>query len=372
MSNRYIETLIIGGGQVGLTTGYHLRRLGRPFVIVDAHARVGDAWRKRWDSLRLFTPARFNGLPGMRFPSSPREFISKDQMADFLAEYADHFGLPIRNSARVDRLWREGDKYHAKLGDETIVADNVIVAMSNYQKPFIPGFAKALSDDVVQMHSSAYKNPSQLQPGGVLLVGAGNSGADIAMELVRHHPVWLSGNDVGEVPFRIETPFALNVGIPAVRFLGHHVLSIHTPVGRKIRPKMLHMAGPRVRVKRDDLLGAGVTLAARVRSIERGQPVLEDGQTLSVANVIWCTGFRGGFEWIDLPIFENDKYPKHERGVVPGFEGLYFVGLHFQTAATSSTVTGMQRDVRYVVKHLQRRAKAALPAPTGAPARLPG
>ena len=372
MSTTCIETLIIGGGQVGLTAGYQLRRLGRAFLILDAHPRVGDAWRKRWDSLRLFTPARFNGLPGMRFPAAPRDFITKDQMADFLAEYAKHFGLPIRNSARVERLSREGDKYHARVNGHTYVADNVIVAMSSYQKPYVPAFAKELASDITQMHSSSYENPSQLKPGDVLLVGAGNSGADIAMELSQQRSVWLSGNDVGEIPFRIETPFALTLGIPMVRFLGHYILSVHTPVGRRIRPKMLHGAGPRVRVKREDLLSAGVALVPRVRGIENGQPVLEDGKLLDVANVIWCTGYRGGFDWVDLPIFDDDNSPSHERGVVPRFPGLYFVGLHFLTAATSSTVTGMQRDVRHVVRHLHRRSPATLPAPARTVARLPG
>jgi putative flavoprotein involved in K+ transport len=362
-----IDTVIVGGGQTGLAVGYHLARADRRFVILDAHPRVGDAWRKRWDSLRLFTPAKFNGLPGMPCPSTnAMQVVHKDAMANYLEAYARRFDLPVVGSCRVQRLTKEGQHYRVDCGADVYVADNVVVAMAGYQRPYTPGFASKLAEDTVQLHSSAYKNSRQLRPGSVLVVGTGNSGADIAMELSSDWSVWLSGRDVGEIPFRIDTGFALRLGIPMVRFLGHHILCVHNPIGRKIRPKFLKTTSPRVRVKMRDLLDAGVKRVPRVAGVREGKPVLEDGQVVDVDNVVWCTGYESGFrDWIDLPIFASDGKLIHERGLVDGHPGLFFAGQKFQTSATSDTVTGMPRDARFIADAVCRRTQAHLDeAPT--------
>ncbi len=352
---RSIETVIVGGGQAGLSVGYHLARAGRPFVILDANERIGDAWRKRWDSLLLFTPARFNGLPGMPFPARRDEFVTKDAMADYLEAYAAHFQLPVRLGVTVDGLTRRGSRFVVSAGHLELEADNVVVAMANYQTPRIPAFAKDLDPSIVQIHSSAYRNPSQLQDGGVLVVGAGNSGADIAMEVARSHPTWMAGKESAYVPFHIETFVARHLLISMVRFVGHHVLSVRTPIGRKVRPKALVTAAPLVRVKPKDLLGSGVARVSRVVGVRDGLPMVEDQEILDVANVIWCTGFRPGFSWIDLPIFGDRQEPLHEGGVVPQEPGLYFVGLHFLYAMTSDTVTGVVRDAKRIAKQVIAR-----------------
>jgi putative flavoprotein involved in K+ transport len=352
---QYVQTLVIGGGQAGLTVGYHLQRRGMPFLILDAHERLGDAWRKRWDSLRLFTPARYDGLPGMRFPASGGAFITKDQMADYLDSYAARFALPVRTGVRVDRLSRSGERFTVTAGAQRYEADQVVVAMSNNQKPRVPDFAPDLDPDVVQMHSSQYRNPTQLREGAVLIVGAGNSGADIAMEVVSSHKTWLAGNSPGHVPFRIEPFVARNGLLRIVRFVGTHVLTRGTPIGRRVIPRMLAHGSPLVRVKPSDLIAAGVQRVPRVAGTERGLPRLEDGQVLDVANVIWCTGYRAGFSWIDLPVFEQGEMPRHQRGIVETEPGLYFVGLDFLYAATSDTVTGVGRDAKHVVNALGSR-----------------
>jgi putative flavoprotein involved in K+ transport len=352
---RSIETVIIGGGQSGLSVGYHLAKAGRPFVILDAAERTGDSWRKRWDSLLLFTPARYNGLPGMPFPARRDEFVTKDAMADYLEAYRDRFGLPVRHSVTVEGLRRQGSRFMVSFGDGDIVADNVVVAMANFQTPRVPAFAKALDPGIVQLHSSGYKNPSQLQDGSVLVVGAGNSGADIAMEVAKSHPTWMAGKEPGAVPFRIEPFVARNFLVSVVRFVGHHVLTVRTPIGRKVRPKFMASGTPLVRVKPKDLVDSGIHRVARVAGVRDGRPVLEDGEVLDVANIVWCTGFRPGFSWIDLPIFGDGQEPQHESGIVSTQPGLYFVGLHFEYAATSDTVTGMQRDAHRVAKHLLAR-----------------
>ena len=186
-----VETVIIGGGQAGLATGYQLATRGLPFVILDANERIGDGWRKRWDSLRLFTPARYDGLPGWPFPAPAWSFPNKDEVADYLEAYAARFDLPVRTGVRVDGLSREADRYVLAAGDRRFEADRVVVASGAYQRPRIPPFAAELDRGLVQLHSSEYRDPSQLQEGGVLVVGAANSGAEIALEVSRGRRTWL-------------------------------------------------------------------------------------------------------------------------------------------------------------------------------------
>ena len=364
MNNRYastqIRTIVIGGGQAGLSVGYHLAKRGLPFVILDANLRTGDAWRNRWDSLRLFSPARYSGLPGMRFPAPGSSFPTKEQMADYLVDYATRFGLPVRNGVSVDRLWREGGRFVMSAGSQLFESENVVVAMANYQVPYTPVFARELDPGIVQIHSHAYRNPSQLQEGGVLVVGVGNSGGDIAIEVARTHPTWLSGKESGHIPWRIETFLARNFLVRLVRFAGHHVLSVNTPIGRKLRPRLLRQAAPLVRVKPQDLLEAGIERVARTVGVEAGLPLLADARVLRVRNVIWCTGYQHGFPWIDLPIYGDNggHEPVHEQGVVPNVPGLYFVGLHFLYAMSSATLIGVGRDAGRIVGVLASRVRS--------------
>ena len=355
-----IQTIVIGGGQAGLSVGYHLAKRGLPFLILDANPRVGDAWRSRWDSLRLFTPARYAGLPGMRFPAPGDSFPTKNQVADYLEAYARQFHLPVRNGVKVERLWKEDNQFVMTAGDQRFEAENVVVAMANYQVPRIPAYAGQLNSDIVQLHSHAYRNPSQLQKGGVLVVGVGNSGGDIGIEVARTHPTWISGKESGHIPWPIESFFSRFFLVRLVRFFGHHILSLNTPIGRKMRPKMLHRATPLVRVKPEDLTNAGVEWVPRVVGVRNGLPLMADHRTLDVKNIIWCTGYENGFPWIDLPIFDESGTgdPVHERGVVANVPGMYFVGLHFLYAMSSATLIGVGRDAERIVKALAVRTRA--------------
>src|SRR5829696_4539301 len=362
------ETVIIGGGQAGLSVGYHLKKQGRPFVILDANERIGDAWRKRWDSLRLFTPARYDGLAGMRFPAPALSFPTKDEMADYLEAYAARFNLPVRTSFKVDKLSRRGDRYVLTSGDRRFEAEHVVVATGANQVPKIPAFADELDSSIAQLHSSQYRHPSQLQDGAVLVVGAGNSGAEIAFEVSRTHPTYLSGKPSGQLPVR-HGPTAARFFFPVVRFVGHNVLTLSTPIGRNVQPKLISRGAPLIRVKLKDLAAAGVEQVPRTVGIEDGRPALGDGRVLDVSNVIWCTGFRKEFSWIDLPIFGEDGRPLHERGVVVGEPGLYFVGLLFQYAVSSDVLPGVGRDAEYIAMHIASRVPNGRPmghAPAGA------
>lgn len=357
--HRY-DTIVIGGGQSGLATGYFLKQQGQDFMILEANKRIGDSWRARWDSLRLFTPARYDSLPGMPFPAAPDYFPPKDEMADYLENYAAHFDLPVQTGMWVERLTRKGNRFLVTTGEQQFEADNVVVAMSTYQVPWKPSFAEDLDPNIVQIHSADYQNPAQLQEGGVLIVGAGNSGSEIGKEVAQQHPTWMSGRDVGHIPFRIEKRLAQRLLIPfVIRFLYHRVLTVNTPIGRKVRPQKMGHGGPLIRVKPKDMDAMGIERVPKMAGVQNGLPVMENGRVLDVTNVIWCTGYRPNFSWIDLPIFggeENPQEPVHERGIVVDEPGLYFTGLFFLYALSSSLVTGVARDAKYIARAIAERS----------------
>jgi putative flavoprotein involved in K+ transport len=355
-----VETVVIGGGQAGLSVGYHLAQRRRPFVILEANERIGDSWRRRWDSLRLFTPARYDALPGLTLPGRGHWFPSKDEVADYLEAYAARFQLPVLTGVRVDRLSRNGSDFVVEAGDRVFEAGTVVVAMGTYQGPWVPPFADELDPGIVQLHSAEYRNPSQLQQGNVLVVGAGNSGAEIAVEVVKEHPTWIAGKPTGHVPFRLEGTAARYVFLPLMfRLIGHHLLTVRTPIGRKLRPKLLSHGAPLVRVKPKDIATAGIELVPRVVAVRDGAPLLDGERVLGVRNVIWCTGFRPDFSWIDLPVFGEEEEPHepiHHRGIVADQPGVYFVGLFFLYAMSSGFLPGVGRDAEHIVKDIESRA----------------
>lgn len=368
MSTKHVDTVVIGGGQAGLTAGYYLSRHGRSFVILDENERVGDSWRKRWDSLRLFTPATFSHLPGRKLPHSNWEFPTKDELADYLESYAKEFELPVETGLAVDRLSKEDGRFVISAGEARYEAEDVIVATGAFRIPKTPSFAAELDPRIMQLHSCEYRNPSQLQDGNVLLIGAGNSGAEIAFELAPMRRTLLAGKNNGQIPVKHGTLRAIPF-FRLFRFLGHRVLRVDTAIGRKVGPKLVAKGDPLIRRKEKDLAAVGVERVSRVVGIEDGLPKLEDGRVLNVANVIWCTGFRTDFNWIDLPVFDDDGQPMHYRGVVESEPGLYFLGLIFQYSFSSDVLPNRGRDAKYIAKHIATRQRAL--APTTAPALAP-
>jgi putative flavoprotein involved in K+ transport len=363
MNSQHVETLIIGAGQAGLTTGYHLMRRGRPFVIVDSSRRIGDNWRQQWDTLRLYTPAKYDGLPGLAFPAARWHFPSKDEVGDYLETYALHFDLPVRTNTRVERLEaRPGGGYIAYLGDESISCDNVVVATGSFGRtPRVPDVSDQLDPAIRQMHSSEYRRPSQLLPGPVLVVGASHSGQDIAYELAESRPTILCGPSRGNIPVRPESRRA-HALLPVMIFVFKHVVTRRTPLGRKEMLAVRRHGGPHLRVKSADLERRGVRRHhARMTAVADGRPVLDDGTLLDVNNVIWCTGFRQVFNWIQLPILDGDGWPVEYRGVVDAAPGLFFCGLSFQYAMASMTFLGIGRDADYVARQILARVSAGGP-----------
>jgi putative flavoprotein involved in K+ transport len=351
------ETVIVGGGQVGLAAAYHLTQRGMEHLILDAGERTGDPWRARWPSLHLYTPAKYDELPGMRFPGRRSGFPSTNEMADYLEAYAESFGLPIRNGVHVDGLTRTHELYEVRAGEQRFLADNVVVATGCMQAPVVPDFASQLAPWIKQLHSTDYRGPEQLQDGPVLVVGASHSGADVAYELAATHPVVLSGPDRGELPFSVESRRA-RLGFPVLKRLWKYVLTVDTPMGRKVKPEVRSQGALLLRYRKPDLEAVGVErVLDRVVGTQAGLPTLEGGRILDVANVVWCTGFRPDYSWIDLPLEYEGAYPKQYRGAVEGYPGLYFLGMLFLHAFSSMLVLGAGRDAKWVVKHIAARPK---------------
>ena len=348
------ETVVIGGGQAGLATGYFLKQQGREFVVLDGGRRIGDGWRARWDSLRLYSPASRDGLPGMAFPAARASYPTAGEMADYLEAYAAGHELPVRNGVTVTSLTREDGRYVVEAGEASFLAENVVVANGVFRSPSVPKFAGDLDPGITQIHSSDYKNPSQLSDGRVLVVGASHSGSDIAHEAAAAgHDVVLCGPDTGQLPAQVETRRGRFL-FRALFLVGTHVLTMDTPFGRRMRPHIRHGGAPLLRYRRKELAAAGVErVLARTCGVEAGRPLLDDGQALNVRNVVWCTGFRPDYSWIRVPIeIGEDGYPEQYRGVMAGSPGLYVVGLPFQHSFASMLIGGMGRDAERVARHI--------------------
>jgi putative flavoprotein involved in K+ transport len=349
------ETAVIGAGQAGLAVGYHLAQRDVDFVILSAEPRIGDNWRRRWDSLRLFTPATYSGLPGMPFPAPPAHLADKDEMADYLERYADRFDLPVRLETRVDSLDWDGERYVLQAGGSVLQADSVVVATGAFQQPRVPAVATRLSADIHQLHSSQYRNPFELPDGPVLVVGAGNSGAQIALELARYRKVWLAGRDTGHLPRQL-------LG----RDLFHWIWPImtrataDTRLGRRILERARRGGDALIGIPERELLDAGIRRVGRLDEARGGMPVCGD-TVLDPRIVVWCTGFEPDYRWIGLPVLGDDGYPRHRRGVVPDVPGLYFVGLRFQYRPTSSLIGGVGEDAAYIAEQAAHRCEALLP-----------
>lgn len=343
------DVVVIGAGQAGLSVSYQLQKQGVNHIVLDGASRIGDVWRNRWDSLRLFTAAKFDGLEGYRFPANKDAFPTKDEMADYLESYAKKFDLPVRLKTRVKRLYKSKGRFRVDTSDGVFEADQVVVAAASYQKPRVPEFAGDLGDDIVQLHSNEYKNPSQLPAGSVLLVGAGNSGAEIAMDLVKSHEVHLAGRDVGNVPFNIAGFMGRKILVRmVVRGAFHHVLTMRTPMGRNFRKKNHGHGLPLIRTRPGQMENAGVHRIGKIKGIQKNIALAEDGSEVAFASIIWCTGYHPGFDWIDLPALDDSGTPRHQFGKSLDIKGLYFSGLHFQYSVSSTMVAGVGRDARRV------------------------
>jgi putative flavoprotein involved in K+ transport len=349
----WYDTVVIGAGKSGLAAGYYLARTSRSFVMIDANERPGDTWRRRWDSLRLFSPAQWNGLPGLPFPAPAGTFPTKDEMADYLDVYARRFELPIEHGVRVTRVASDRGRFVVECTDRSLVCSNLVVATGYSADARVPDFAKRLGAKIRQLHSSAYRRPSDVPGASVLVVGFGTSGAEIAMELAA------AGRNVriaGYPTFHIPNLVLKLPGNLWWRFI-HNVLTIDTPIGRRAAPKFKAGGAPLIRVDRAQVIASGVEHVSRVSGTMMGAPQLDDGRILDVSDIVWCTGFRPDYGFLDLPALRLDAkgWPIAPYGVAERIPGLYFLGVPFQVGLTSLLVGGAERDAGLVVRHIEQR-----------------
>ena len=357
MTDRF-DVLVVGGGQAGLAIGHHLGRQGRRFAILDAADRPAAAWRDRWDSLRLFTPARRDGLPGLPFPGDPDRYPTRDEVADYLTRYAEHFDLPVRLSTRVRRLRplaAGGFELEVQTGDGpgTLHAGQVVVATGPFQAPVVPAFAAGLGPDVTQLHSTAYRRPADLPGGPVLVVGGGNTGHQIAAELVRTR----------------ETHLAVGTRQPALpqRILGRDVFRSLERTGLMGRTADSRI-GRRMR-EREPLIGssprraraAGVRLHPRATAAAGRTVSFADGARADVAAVVWATGFRPDHSFVEAPVFDDRGALAHTRGVT-AVPGLFLLGLPWQHTRGSALLGWVGDDAAHLAQRIAEGA-AARPAP---------
>lgn len=364
MKTQHVETVIIGAGQAGLSAAYHLQRRGVECLVLDGIARLGDQWRNRYDSLRLFTPAYADSLDGLPFPCDRQAFPSKDEMADYLELYALTHELPVRLRSRVQRLSAGADGgYVVELEQEQqrerITCDFVIIATGTFgPEPSIPAFADQLDPGIHQVHSIRYHGPAELPEGPVLVVGASHSGLDLAFELGADRATTLVGPARGNIPLEWGTRLMRRT-FPVIDFVFQHILTRRTPMGRKMFGMLRHHGSPQLRVKAQDLENRGVEWIQEhiVGVTDDGLPQLADERTFDVTSVVWATGMRHDYSWIDLALPIEDGWPVEYRGIVDELPGLYFLGLAFQYAFSSGEMSGVGRDAAYIADRIVQRTK---------------
>ena len=357
------DVVVVGGGQAGLAAAWHLRRQGRRFVVLEAAGELGHSWRTRWESLRLFTPAENDALPGLPFPAHLGTYPGKDAVADYLRDYAAALDLPVELGVRVTRLQRVDDGFAVCTADRTYTARQVIVATGPFQTPFVPPLAAGLDASVTQLHSAGYRSPDPLPAGPVLVVGGGNSGFQIAEELAATRPVQLAvGSSYPALPQRV-LGRDLFWWLTRLRLMR---VTAGSRLGRRMRTRGEFLIGS----SRRGLQRAGVRF--RPRLVDAGGRTVRfaDGTSSEVAVVVWATGYRPDYSWIDIPAVLRDGRVTHTRGVTT-IPGLYFLGLPWQHTRGSALLGFVADDAAHVAAHAARTAAAMnsgrVPGPRGAP-----
>jgi putative flavoprotein involved in K+ transport len=350
--DQHLDVVVVGGSQAGLAIAWHLQRQGLHFVVLEAGPEVGHVWRSRWDSLKLFTPAQYDALPGMAFPAPADTYPTKDPVADYLQAYAQAFDLPVRLNAHVTSLVQTDGGFEVRTADATYRAQQVVVATGPFQVPFVPPMAAKLDPSVTQVHSADYRNPQALPEGPVLVVGGGNSGFQIAEELAATRTVDLS----------IATRYPM---LPQ-RLAGRDLFWWLTRLGL-LKVTVTSRPGRRMS-RRDFVIGTNRRRLERKRVRFRPRLVDADRQTVRFADhrlledvgvVVWATGYRPDYGWIHIPGVVSEGQVVHRRGVAE-VPGLYFLGLSWQHTRGSALLGFVQEDAAFLADRIQADHQAAM------------
>jgi putative flavoprotein involved in K+ transport len=355
-----LDTVVVGGGQAGLAIAHHLQRAGRRFVVVEAADRLGDAWRRRWDSLTLFTPRRYDALPGLTFPGDPEGCPGKDEVADYLEDYARHFQLPVRLSSPVRSVRPDGDGFVVETGGDALEARQVVVATGGFAGPFVPACAPRLDAGVAQLHSSAYRNPGSVAGQDVVVVGAGNTGVQIADELARAgRRVTLAAGTVGRaLPLRLlgRSLFWWSEA------LGTMSAGPDTRLGRRLRQNENAIVGTDLRDLFRRVERAGRVLDADSDGLVLATPtphdhgIQRDHEIRRPDAVVWATGYRASYPWLHVPVLDAAGAPVHTEGLT-AVPGLAFLGLPWQRNRGSALLGWVGRDAAVLGRHLDRHVE---------------
>lgn len=348
---RSVEVVVIGAGQAGLAMGYYLKQQGFSYLLLDKHARIGESWRERYDSLVLFTPRRLSSLPGLPFPGDPDGLPGKDDVADYLELYADTHGLSVQLDTQVLSLSPDSDGYLLLTSKGELRARQVVIATGPFQTPLIPAMSQHAGEDIYQIHTAAYQNERQLQEGPVLVVGSGNSGVQIAIELAASRPVYLS---MGQR--RTFLPLAF-FGKPMFSYF-HQLGLLSAPAdtmrGKWLRSRPDPIFGYRTEMKNLQQTGK-LQVKGRMIGLGGSSASFADGSHADIRNIIWATGFRMSYDWIQIPgAVDNQGNPLHERGVSP-VPGLYFLGLPWQSRRSSALIGGVGEDASFLLAAIRNR-----------------
>jgi len=346
-------TIVIGGSQSGLAIGYYLKKAGEDFLILDASQNVGQTWSNRWDSLKLFSPPSFNKLPGWSFPLTKGGPDTKDEMAQYLGQYAKKFDLPVRNSTRVMSVSKSGSDFTIKTANGDLTTHRVIIATGAHHFQHIPSFATDLSRDIFQVHSDDYRCPGSLPPGDVLVVGSAISGMQIALETARSRKTLIAGQPTFLIPRGLS-----QISEKLDWWLLQNIVTIKTPMGRKARPRFIK-GGVVFHYLDQEMKRSDIGHVKRITGTKDGLPMQENGQTITTPNIIWCTGHRPDFSWIKDCVRDEAGWPVTERGV-SSLDGLFFLGMPFQYGLTSSLIAGIGRDAEFISNKVREHRKGYL------------